>query len=76
MPPAAPRYHPAIHAAITRLDDERRPIAETARMVADLASSLGLPRPNYTHIRRLVHEGRELRRARRTLAAFLGSVEP
>jgi hypothetical protein len=67
MPPAAPRYHPAILAAVTRLDDESVPIAETARRVGDLAASLGVPRPNYTHVRRLVHEGRKLQRARRAL---------
>jgi hypothetical protein len=71
MPAAAPRYHPAIRAAVIRLDDENVPIAETARRIGDLAASLGLPRPNYTHVRRLVHQERELRHARRALAALL-----
>jgi hypothetical protein len=59
---------------VTRFDDENVPIAETARRVGDLAASLGLPRPNYTHVRRLVHRDRELRRARRTLGGLLRSI--
>lgn len=42
-------------AALGRLDDRRRPIAETYRLVAGVAESLGVPRPSYQAIRLLVH---------------------
>jgi hypothetical protein len=71
MTASAPRYHPAIRAAVARLDDETVPIAEVVRRVADLAESLGLPRPNYTHVRRLVHDARRVRRARKELKELL-----
>jgi hypothetical protein len=44
--------------AIERLDDDTVPIAEVHRRVAALASELGLSRPSYEQIRRLVHEHR------------------
>jgi hypothetical protein len=45
-------------AATIRLDDGGTPIAETYRRVAALAEKLGLPRPSYESIRRLVHAAR------------------
>ena len=58
MVPAAPRYDPRIRDALRELDDRREPIAETCRRAAAVAEQLGLPRPSYVHMRRLVHAHR------------------
>jgi hypothetical protein len=71
---AAPRYHPALRAAITRLDDGR-PIADVCRDIAALADTLALPRPSYPHVRRLINEARELRAARHTVERMLRAAE-
>jgi len=70
---SAPRYHPAVHAAVERLDDGQRPVADVWRDVASLADELGVTRPSYTHVLRHVHAIREVRSARRTIAAMLGA---
>jgi hypothetical protein len=70
---AAPRYDPRILAAVRRLDDEHAPIAETCRRVGEFATALGLPRPSYVHLRRIVKADRELRRARREMASEIVS---
>ena len=49
-------------AATIRADDEKRPIAETYRTVAVLAERIGLPRPSYESIRRVVHATRSGKR--------------
>ena len=54
MVPAAPRLDARLLAAVARLAKER-PIAETCRRVGGLAWKLGLVRPSYETIRRLVH---------------------
>jgi hypothetical protein len=54
MAASAPRYDPRLLAAIRRLDDKSEPIAQTCRRVGDAADSLGLPRPSYVHVRRIV----------------------
>ena len=41
-----------------QLDDRRVPIAETGRRVGAVAETLGLVRPSYEQIRRLVHAHR------------------
>jgi hypothetical protein len=72
---SAPRYDPRLLAAIRRLDDEGRPIAETCRRVGEVAATLGLPRPSYVHLRRIViaerHRSRELQELRDQLAGGL-----
>ena len=55
----APRYDPRVVAAIRRLDDRRVSIAEVCRRLGDLADGLGVPRPSYVHLRRLVVAERE-----------------
>jgi hypothetical protein len=57
----APRIRPPLLEAIVRLDDRRRPIAETYRQVGVEADRLGLTRPSYQRVRVLVHEVRNMR---------------
>ena len=71
-----PRYDERVLEAIRVLDRRDRPIAETCREVGGRAAELGLPRPSYVHVRRLVHLARarenaesERREATRALAA-------
>jgi hypothetical protein len=71
MTSSAPRYDRRLLKAIRRLDDERLPIAETCRRVGRAAAEMGLPRPSYVHLRRIVVAERELRRARREIASDL-----
>ena len=54
---AAPRLHPRLITFAARHARER-PIAETCRRVGELAWTLGLARPSYETIRRLVHAAR------------------
>jgi hypothetical protein len=63
MTPAAPRIDSRLVAAAERLDDPSLPIMETYRRVARVAGALGLVRPSYEQIRKIVHEAR--RRGRR-----------
>jgi hypothetical protein len=66
--PAAPRYDARILDALLALDDRAQPIAETCRRAATVAEGLGLPRPSYVHMRRIVHAqrlGEDELRARR-----------
>jgi hypothetical protein len=55
---SAPRTDVRLVAAIERLDDETVRIAETNRRVGLVAEALGLPRPSYEQVRRIVHEAR------------------
>lgn len=59
MPPSAPRYDPRLLRAIRRLDDESLPIAEVWRRVGAHAEKIGLSRPSYVHVRRIVVSERE-----------------
>src|SRR5262245_16023363 len=68
MGDSAPRYDQRLVDAITRFDDRRVPIAETCRRLADHAEALGLPRPSYVHLRRLIVEQRLCQDERRELA--------
>jgi hypothetical protein len=58
----APRLDARLIAAIANLDNRNRPIAETYRGVAAVAEGLGLLRPSYEQVRRLIHEIRGRRR--------------
>jgi hypothetical protein len=71
MVPAAPRYDVRLVRALRLLDDPKQPIAETCRRLGQVASRLGLPRPSYVHVRRLVHAERARRRAVRALVDAL-----
>jgi hypothetical protein len=74
----APRLDPRLHRRLARLDRATVPIAETHRRLCVYAWSLGLFRPSYEHVRRLVHALRMLRltraRRRHTTAALLVEV--
>ena len=61
----APRLHPLLHRELARLDDPGIPIADTYRRLTAYARALGLFRPSYEHVRRLIHMLRRLRRAGR-----------
>jgi hypothetical protein len=66
--PIAPRYDERILDAIRTLDDRDQPMAEICRRIGDVAGVLGLPRPSYVHLRRLLLTHRQLeddQRARR-----------
>jgi hypothetical protein len=51
---SAPRLDIRLIAAIERLDDPRRPIAETNRQIGLVAETIGLPRPSYEQVRKIV----------------------
>jgi hypothetical protein len=55
----APRYDNRLVAALVDLDDRTVPIAEICRRLGDIAVSMGVPRPSYVHVRRLVRAKRE-----------------
>ena len=74
MTSSAPRYDPRIVIAIRALDDRTVPIAEVCRRVGRLAEGLGLPRPSYVHVRRLVHELRESADAEAARRAALQAI--
>jgi hypothetical protein len=59
MPASAPRYDPRLLRAIRRLDDESLSIAEVCRRVGAAAEKIGVPRPSYVHVRRIVLSERE-----------------
>lgn len=61
MPSQAPRYDERLRTALVRLDDGRMPIAELHRRVGALADELGLTRPGYAHVRRIVRAERRYR---------------
>jgi hypothetical protein len=54
--PAAPRIDSRLLAALARLDEPGRPIADVHRALGDVADHLRLPRPSYQRTRLLVHE--------------------
>ena len=76
MLPFAPRYDPRIVVALRMLDDRSQPVAEVCRRVGAAAERLGLHRPSYVHLRRLLvamrdeeDAARERREAMRELLA-------
>jgi putative intracellular protease/amidase len=74
MPAFAPRYDPRIVNAIRAFDDRTVPIAEVCRRVGRAAEALGLPRPSYVHVRRLVHAHRAAEDAERARKAALRAI--
>lgn len=76
MTSSAPRYDVRLIRAIRRLDDKALPIAEVCRRVAAHAERLGLTRPSYVHVRRIVRSERERAAEMRELRneALLGAV--
>jgi hypothetical protein len=75
---AAPRYSPLVVEWVRELDDPDQSIAETCRRVAHRAESLSLPRPSYSHLRRIVQRERRWReieqRRRSEVHAALGEA--
>jgi hypothetical protein len=61
----APRLDPRLHQMLAQIDDPSRPIAETYRRLTARARTLGLFRPSYEHVRRLVRIVRRFRDLRR-----------
>ena len=61
---AVPADDPRLEALVVALDDERGPMAQTWRAVGDAAWALGLRRPGYHLVRRMVRRMRRVREAR------------
>jgi hypothetical protein len=59
---SAPRIDSQLVAALARIDDGKRPIADTHRRVGVVADHLGLARPSYEQVRTIVHLIRAERR--------------
>jgi hypothetical protein len=55
---------PRLRELVAALDEDDAPVAATWRLVSETAANIGLPRPSYPHIRRLVLDERRRRRAR------------
>ena len=74
----APRYDPQILLAVRALDDRAEPMAEISRRVGATAAELGLPKPSYVHLRRLIVAHREEedaeRRRREEIRRILGEA--
>ena len=67
MVQSSPRLDPRLIAAAFDLDDPARPFAETWRAVGDVAAELGLMRPGYDTIRKLLGQHRRRREEIRRL---------
>ena len=71
----APRYDPRLLAALRSLDDRKEPIAELCRRLGCEAERIGVPRPSYVHVRRIVLAERlredEIRREREQVRAIV-----
>ena len=74
----APRYDSRIFDAVRALDDRGESMAEISRRVGLAAAELGLPKPSYVHLRRLIvahREEEDAERARREeILRILGDV--
>jgi len=55
---------PRLRELVAALDEDDVPTAATWRLVSETAAKVGLPRPSYPHVRRLVADERRRRRAR------------
>lgn len=79
MVAAAPRYDPRILDAVRRLDTREEPLAEVCRRIGDAAWELGLTRPSYVHLRRLLLEKRlreeAARERRRAFLKLVSDIE-
>jgi hypothetical protein len=62
---------PRLRELVAALDEDDAPMATTWRMVGETAAKVGLPRPSYPHIRRLVQAERRRRAAHRELRDVL-----
>ena len=62
---------PRLRELVAALDEDDRPVASTWRLVAETAAHVGLPRPSYPHVRRLVFDERRRRQARQELRDVL-----
>ncbi len=58
---------PRLRELVAALDEDEAPVAATWRLVSETAANMGLPRPSYPHIRRLVQAERRRRLARAEL---------
>ena len=58
---------PRLRELVAALDEDDVPAAATWRLVSETATNVGLPRPSYPHIRRLLADERRRRRARQEL---------
>jgi hypothetical protein len=74
VPDAAPRIDERLVAALARLDQPGRPIAETHRRVGTIAAELGLSRPSYEQVRVITHALRARARGWEVGAALLDVV--
>jgi hypothetical protein len=70
----APRYDGRIIEAVRALDDRGEPMAETARRVGAAAAELGLPKPSYVHLRRLIVAHRDEQDAERARRAEIRRI--
>jgi hypothetical protein len=57
--PCAPRYNRRIFDLVRALDDRGESIAEICRRVGREAERLGLTRPSYVHLRRVIQAERQ-----------------
>jgi hypothetical protein len=55
---------PRLRELVAALDEDGAPAAATWRLVGETAAKVGLPRPSYPHVRRLVATERRRRAAR------------
>ena len=62
---------PRLRDLVAAFDEDDVPTAQTWRLVSETAANVGLPRPSYPHVRRLVIAERRRRRARTELRDVL-----
>jgi hypothetical protein len=62
---------PRLRELVAALDEDDAPMGTTWRLVGEIAAKVGLPRPSYPHVRRLVQAERRRRAARRELRDVL-----
>ena len=58
MTRSSARVDSRLLAALIRIDDADRPMAETYRRLGLVADALGVTRPSYERVRQLLHEHR------------------
>jgi hypothetical protein len=63
----SPRYDLRLLEALRRLDDGKLPMAEVCRRLGAVADELGLMRPSYVHVRRLILAQRDEQEAIRAV---------
>jgi hypothetical protein len=70
----APRLSHRLVEVIERESKRRAPIAEICRRVGGEAERMGLPRPSYEEVRRLVHRHRRFRVVNPSAASVVADV--